>query len=383
VISTRSRVPVELLGIWGFFEWNRFCDRLDQGLQALRDLLEQHNGITTTTTTRRIDPGQLEQAKTQALQVFQTVCDRVSEIYPRLQFTLFCPFDTEYEEESSTCLVSNWHIQVIVLPPTDNDSAAHETAERILVDATERTDQQETSDTTPTEINQNVATSAGAPRLVEDEESETVDLNGSNTATTSHHQDHDTTAQSTPNSKLPAAGSSSYNSDERKRSGVLGVDYLEHRVQPHDTLQGLCLKYNVSAARIQQANLIMTHSQTSDALLLAAPELLAIPIVSRRPAAAGTTARDAAESVANGDPNEAAETGEDNAATTGTVGFYGRGSAKEDVEFYKIKTLQKEFKLGIKEAKAYLELANGVLEEARDAAREDIAWERQAQKDHF
>uniref|UniRef100_A0A7S2YIP9 LysM domain-containing protein n=1 Tax=Entomoneis paludosa TaxID=265537 RepID=A0A7S2YIP9_9STRA len=155
------------------------------------------------------------------------------------------------------------------------------------------------------------------------------------------------------------------------------------RVQPHDTLQGLCLKYNVSAARIQQANLIMTHSQTSDALLLAAPELLAIPIVSRRPAAAGTTARDAAESVANGDPNEAAETGEDNAATTGTVGFYGRGSAKEDVEFYKIKTLQKEFKLGIKEAKAYLELANGVLEEARDAAREDIAWERQAQKDHF
>lgn len=123
--------------------------------------------------------------------------------------------------------------------------------------------------------------------------------------------------------------------------GVLGTDYIEHQVRLNDTLQGICLTYNISAVRLRQANLL---SGDNESLLLAPHKILAIPI---------------------------------------SEGFYSR-IQETDSEDYKLNVLRKQFpKLSKKEATAYLELADWVLDEALATAREDIAWEKETKNDIF
>jgi LysM repeat protein len=54
--------------------------------------------------------------------------------------------------------------------------------------------------------------------------------------------------------------------------GVLGVDYVEHIVQPTDTLQGICIAYHVSASSLRRANHFTGYS------LQLAPKKLLIPL---------------------------------------------------------------------------------------------------------
>ena len=60
-----------------------------------------------------------------------------------------------------------------------------------------------------------------------------------------------------------------------KQNAVKGVDYLEHKVQPTDTFQGICLTYGITATKLRQTNMF------SGTNLKLAPSTLLIPIISK------------------------------------------------------------------------------------------------------
>lgn len=106
------------------------------------------------------------------------------------------------------------------------------------------------------------------------------------------------------------------------------IDYVEHVVLPTDTLQGICIAYRVTATRLRQIN------GFSGQTLAHGPTKLRIPL---------------------------------------SVGA-ASGSGGESKAF-KTQTLARQIRIGSKEARAYLEMADWNLEEAIDTAREDREWE--------
>jgi len=128
-------------------------------------------------------------------------------------------------------------------------------------------------------------------------------------------------------------GSSSRCSDsaspEVKSLSTAGqTDYVEHVVLPTDTLQGICIAYRVTATRLRQIN------GFSGQTLAHGPTKLRIPLP------VGATSGSGGESKA-----------------------------------FKTQTLARQIRIGSKEARAYLEMAEWNLEEAIDTAREDREWE--------
>ena len=118
---------------------------------------------------------------------------------------------------------------------------------------------------------------------------------------------------------------------------VEGVDYLKHTVlHDVDTFQGLCIKYKINAIQLRQAN-----GGFSGTNLRLAPPVLYIPL--------------------KGHPERLNIRAQDTSSMS-----------------FKLQTLLSEFpRLRHPEAKAYLELADGDLEAARNEAQEDLAWEEQ------
>lgn len=112
-------------------------------------------------------------------------------------------------------------------------------------------------------------------------------------------------------------------------------------ILPTDTLQGICLAYKLSASRLKRAN------HFSGETLQLAPKRLVIPISKR-----------------------ALQQG------------YLRVQDTDSYE-YKLHAFQAEFpSLGLAEARAYLELADGNLREACQSARDDNQWEEKQQQNN-
>lgn len=118
-----------------------------------------------------------------------------------------------------------------------------------------------------------------------------------------------------------------------------GLDYAEHIVLPSDTLQGLCIKYKVTAAKIRQAN-----NFTGTNLLLA-PSTLLIPLNR--------------EFVIDGRI---------------------RQQDRNSKEFKRQAFLDKVIGMSSKEADAYLDMADGDLEVAIQEALADREWEKANQQ---
>jgi|EP01083_Nonionella_stella_P063528 hypothetical protein len=121
-------------------------------------------------------------------------------------------------------------------------------------------------------------------------------------------------------------------------------DYLEHHVEPTDTLQGICLQYGVKPLTLRQAN------KFSGSNLLLAPETLIIPLLRQN-----------------------------NVKTI--AGDEDKNSSKDGKEV-KIKQLILAFRthkastmLSRKEAIAYLDMNDGNLEMAIKDAKDDFGWE--------
>jgi hypothetical protein len=228
------KVPREVLETVGFIEWNRFCDRLDQGLEPLRSLVEKSNNQNNCCQFVE------NSAKGKALQAIQESCDKLSLRAPYLQFTLYCPFHCK--------LTENWHIQVTAteLPPLVSDVES------------------------PTEIANEV------PQPVSDSAS---DVTTDATTESSNDNQYNETERDDPdvNSEQDNGTNAEVSSFRRRNSalGVLGVDYVEHELRPTDTLNGLCLAYSVTPSKLKQANLVLTGDNDSAVL---APKTLAIPI---------------------------------------------------------------------------------------------------------
>ncbi|GAX27031.1 hypothetical protein FisN_9Lh347 [Fistulifera solaris] len=122
--------------------------------------------------------------------------------------------------------------------------------------------------------------------------------------------------------------------------GILGVDYVEHVILPTDTLQGICLAYKINSTRLRQANHFSGHS------LLLAPKKLVIPISQK-------------------------------ALRSGFIRVQ-----DTDAKQYKLHALLAAYPdLSASEASAYLELADWVLEDALQTAKEDREWEKTEQDD--
>ena len=179
-------------------------------------------------------------AKTKAMQALQETCDKLSQRAPYLQFILYCPFHCR--------LTENWHIQATAteLPVVFNDI----TAPLIIANAPNPVME------TTSDITMNAMSSSS----VVNQETETKDSQADNKE-----------QQSPPTS----APTSSTFLGRNSALGVLGVDYLEHELRPTDTLNGLCLAYNVTPLKLRQANLVLTSD--NDTFVLA-PKVLAIPI---------------------------------------------------------------------------------------------------------
>jgi hypothetical protein len=263
-------------------------------LEPLRSLVEDKATV----------PGKKdeESGKINALQGIQEICDKMASHRPSLQFTLYCPFHSE--------LVDNWHIQVTFSPQDeplvlsdDNATSTEETDDGVIV-----------WDPVQSPISAN---------------NDASDIHVPSTQGQVCAQDGDKESPQTPSFQT------------NSRLGILGIDYIEHKVQPDDTLQGICLLYNVELFRLKQANLL---SGENESLLLAPHKVLAIPK---------------------------------------SEGFYSRVQETESKD-YKLSELRKQFpKLSKKEATAYLELADWVLDDAVATAREDIQWEKEAKDDLF
>mmetsp|Transcript_17301 Transcript_17301/g.37773 ORF Transcript_17301/g.37773 Transcript_17301/m.37773 type:complete len:451 (+) Transcript_17301:159-1511(+) len=118
--------------------------------------------------------------------------------------------------------------------------------------------------------------------------------------------------------------------------GVLGVDYVEHVILPTDTLQGICLAYKISVTKLRQANHFSGNS------LLLAPKKLVIPLSKKALRAGYLRVQDT------------------------------------DAKEYKLYNFLAEFtNFQVAEAKAYLELADWNLKDAKQSAQEDLEWERE------
>ena len=240
------------VGIVGFIEWNRFCDRLDSGLGPLRSLAEN---LRVDGTPNKAGGYREQNAKTKALECFQEICDKLTNNHPALEFTLYCPFHSS--------LVSNWHIQVTV-----TDMQGHGTAPSSEV--------AETSEMT-TPISNQVSESAA-----EDENSVDTSVQNTVTATVTTTRQEETPppplgATTSSQQEAGADGSEDAMTNQFCSSagkGVLGVDYIEHTVLSTDTFKGLCLTYGISATRLRQANLLSGDIES----LSLAPKVLAIPI---------------------------------------------------------------------------------------------------------
>mmetsp|Transcript_2876 Transcript_2876/g.7897 ORF Transcript_2876/g.7897 Transcript_2876/m.7897 type:complete len:427 (+) Transcript_2876:114-1394(+) len=115
--------------------------------------------------------------------------------------------------------------------------------------------------------------------------------------------------------------------------GILGVDYVEHVCLPTDTMQGICIAYNVSASQLRRAN----HFSGT---LHSAPEKLLIPLSKQ-------------------------------ALRTGFIRVQ-----DTDTKEYKLHYFQAEFpNMSAVEAKVYLELADWKVKDALKSAKEDLEWE--------
>jgi len=115
--------------------------------------------------------------------------------------------------------------------------------------------------------------------------------------------------------------------------GILGVDYVEHVCLPTDTIQGICIAYNVDASQLRRAN----HFSGT---LHSAPKKLLIPLSKK-------------------------------ALRTGFIRVQ-----DTDTKEYKLHYFQAEFPdISAIEAKAYLELADWELKDALQSAKEDWEWE--------
>jgi hypothetical protein len=231
------KVPREVLETVGFIEWNRFCDRLDQGLEPLRSLSEKSNHQNDCCQFME------NSAKAKALQVIQETCDKLSQRASYLQFTLYCPFHCK--------LTENWHIQAMAteLPPllsTDVEA--------------------------PTQIANEVPHSESDNASDETTDASTTESRNDNQDTGAEADNSD--ASNAQDNNVPSAEVSSF---RRRNSslGVLGVDYIEHELRPTDTLNGICLAYSITPSKLKQANLVLTSDNDS---LVLAPKILAIPI---------------------------------------------------------------------------------------------------------
>jgi len=116
---------------------------------------------------------------------------------------------------------------------------------------------------------------------------------------------------------------------------VDGIDYVEHVVLPTDTLQGVCLRYKVSATKLRQIN------KFSGASLTLAPPKLIIPV------------------------NQIY-------LKTDKIRVQDRNSIHFKTQYF----LSETEGVGSKEARAYLDLAGGDVDVAISTAREDLEWEK-------
>lgn len=110
------------------------------------------------------------------------------------------------------------------------------------------------------------------------------------------------------------------------------VNYVEHLVLPTDTFEGICLNYKIKPTKLRQAN------KFSGSNLLLAPKKLKIPIDGKNVIEMKTQ--------------------------------------DENSNEYKIHTLINEFPdMNLSEAKAYLEIAEWEINDARKDAKDDREWE--------
>jgi LysM repeat protein len=126
----------------------------------------------------------------------------------------------------------------------------------------------------------------------------------------------------------------------KRQQAVANVDFVYHTVLPSDTMQGLCLRYRISATKLRQAN------RFSGSNLLLAPPKLVIPITERN------------------------------------FNIMDRIQDKDSPE-YKLQSFLAEFPhLGLSERRAYLDMNDWDLVRACQDAAADDAWERSQQQRH-
>jgi len=137
---------------------------------------------------------------------------------------------------------------------------------------------------------------------------------------------------------------SNLNDDIKSQDLRKGVDYIEHIVLSSDTLQGICLSYKVSPTKVRQVN------KFSGSTLLLAPQKLIIPINSK-----------------------------EFLLDTKKIRLQDRNSKE-----FKIHAIINAFpSMNTSEASAYLDMSDGVLDDALNSAREDHEWElRQIDSNH-
>ena len=86
------------------------------------------------------------------------------------------------------------------------------------------------------------------------------------------HDNNSASALSIPFKIQRTLSSSTIDSTDADRvMGLPGIDYTEHIVLPSDTLQGICLAYQISATRLRQVNQFSGNSLTM------APKKLIVP----------------------------------------------------------------------------------------------------------
>ena len=371
IITFFSQIYIDKIG---FIEWNRFCDRLDESLDPIRNLVEEQEGTAEGNKKKHPPPGRFQEqsAKTNALESLQTVCDKLCShpMYKPLamEFTLYCPFHND--------LVSNWHIQLTYNSTSSSSTADEPQPNNDIIDGqmhnNSTSNREQQGQMVSTQVADTAAAAAAAAAADETTTNNDSEVNGVNhncqedTTTINGEDAHGgegnneisavppnnasqdpTTTPTAPQEQNPAesstkpASNNCYYPNRKSGLGVLGADYIEHCVQPNDTISGICLQYNISAVRLRQANLF---SGEQESVLLAPHKLLAIPL---------------------------------------SDGLYARVQETES-EDYKLNSLRKQFpKLSKKEATAYLELSDWVLDDALASAREDLEWEKETKDDFF
>lgn len=119
--------------------------------------------------------------------------------------------------------------------------------------------------------------------------------------------------------------------------------YLEHVIMPTDTLQGICLRYKITAVKLRQVN------QFSGSSLLLAPPKLYIPIT-------------------------------DAALESGAVRIQDRTSKDFKMLSFMAELRGLNMSIGKKEADFYLNLHDWDVDAALREARDDYGWEQDAKE---